>query len=77
MTIRKFINASLGHRMKMRETWEQARMISYYTASPHFKKGFKISDIWIPGDNERKVNTTRQSQGKKEDLYRILDKWNK
>ena len=61
--------------MKMTETWEQARMISYYTSVPHFKKGFKITDIWIPG--ELNVSATQQSQVNKEDLYRILDKWNK
>lgn len=75
MTMRQFVNASLGHRLRMREVWEQSRMISYYSAFPHMKKGFKLTDILIPGDNS--VEKPEQSQENKEDLYKLLEKWSK
>lgn len=74
MTMRHFVNAAEGYTIKMRETWEQSRLIAYYSAMPHMKKGFKITDIPIPGDTE---TSKTESQANKEDAYKLLEKWNK
>lgn len=73
--MRKFINAAEGFRDKKQEDWEQARLIAYYSAMPHMRKGFKLTDIPIPG--EHKQAKKKAPQINKEDHYKILDKWNK
>lgn len=70
--MRLFINAVDGYRDRMREQWEQTRLISFYSAFPHVK-GLKLKDILIPG--EVKGSPSKQSQEKKEEAYKLLEKW--
>lgn len=73
--MRQFVNASKGHTNKTRERWEQVRLISYYSAFPHLKKGFKLSDVIIPGDEA--AHKSKPQQPNKEEVYKLLEKWNK
>lgn len=73
MTMRHFINAAEGHTIKTREAWEQARLIAYYSAMPHMKKGFRITDIPIPSETKSGVN--EKTHVNKEEVYKLLEKW--
>lgn len=71
--MRKFINAVQGYREKVREQWEQARMISWYSA--YDRKPFDLEKISIPGDEN--LSSGKALQTNKEEAYKLLDKWNK
>lgn len=73
LTMRKFINAVHGYREKARETWEQTRLIAWYSA--YDRKPFDLTKIIIPGDEN--IRSTKASQTNKEDAYKLLEKWNK
>jgi hypothetical protein len=70
--MRQFANAFDGYLHESRERWEQARMISYYSAFD--RKPFKIHEISIPCENK---DMTESTQEDKDRYYKILEKWNK
>jgi len=74
MNMRQFVNALNGFTDKQHETWKQARMIAWFSAFD--RKPFKETDIQIPGGEVKKGNA-KASQENKEDIYKLLDKWNK
>lgn len=43
-----------GNADKELREWQRTRLIAYYAAAPHMKKGFKISDIFPLPDEEKK-----------------------
>lgn len=73
MTMRHFINASEGYTMKMRESWEQARLIAWYSAFD--RKPLKLEDIHIPY-SETEIKK-KAPQANKKEQYKLLEKWNK
>lgn len=51
--------------------WHQTRIIAYYAAAPHMKKGFKMMDIiTLPGDKSR-----RKKPLSREEMLAIREKY--
>lgn len=76
MNMRQFTNASEGYAESVNETWEQVRIIAFFSYSPHVKNGknLKPTDLFrLPGDKKGKT----VDKERREQLYKILDKWNK
>ena len=53
-TYKEFHAKRKGLSDKELREWQRTRLIAYYAAAPHMKKGFKISDIFPLGDEVKK-----------------------
>jgi hypothetical protein len=75
MTMRHLVNALEGNNDKSRERWEQARLIAWYSAFD--RKPMDITKIRIPCDDVKTGRGVSADQGKKQEIYKVLEKWSK
>ena len=75
LTMRELTNAVEGWKRKEQIEWERVRMLAYYSVSPYAKKSFKISDIKLPGDEERDVDFTSHGEAKKLTREELKESW--
>lgn len=83
MSLRYFYNYTAGWEVNRRETWEQARLVAYYSylSNPNIRKNarIKITDIYKFSweEDEEAAQASKLTDKERTDMLNIMAGWRK